>query len=120
MTIFRRRGAVEQSREQLGEVTIYAGDGEGPWGFLDEVEARVRKLSDATSASNVEQGQMGDVEAVQRTTDIIRHAALDALCDRQGRARSANATQTYPVYVIRIKRSRAGRIMPREPRTWVF
>ncbi|GJE92826.1 hypothetical protein PsYK624_089840 [Phanerochaete sordida] len=117
MTTFRYGGVIEQSRDHLGEVKIYTGDGESPIGFLDEIEARVRRLSDATSESNMEQGQMGDAEVVQRTTEIVRQAVFDAIRDR-GRAPSSNATQTYPVYVIGIKRSRAGRIMG-EPKSWV-
>ena len=40
------RGTREQTREQIGTVTLYVGDGETPNSFLDDVETRFRKLRD--------------------------------------------------------------------------
>lgn len=102
-TIFRHRGATEQSREQLGTVTLHIGDGESTTIFLDDVEARLCKP------------QTDCVEATQLVQDVLKPAALDAIHAKEGRGRSMNATQTYPVYVVYIRRSEEGRIISGEP-----
>ncbi|PYH29680.1 uncharacterized protein BO87DRAFT_368460 [Aspergillus neoniger CBS 115656] len=85
-TPFRYRGAREQTREQIGTVTLYVGEGETPKSFLDDVETRFLQ-------------------------DVLKPAALDAIHERKDRERSMRATQTYPVYVVYILRPRSGRSM---------
>ncbi|KAJ3526051.1 hypothetical protein NM688_g8311 [Phlebia brevispora] len=106
-TTFRYSGTTEQSREELGSVTLYVGDGETASRFLDDVEAKARELWDTSSMSR----SAGNVEANQISKDVLVPAALDAIRERVGRAPSMNATQTYPVYVVHIMRSRMGRIL---------
>ena len=84
-TIFCHRRATEQAREQLGTVTLHIGDGEATTAFLDDVETRLCKP------------QTGCVEVTQLVQDVLKPAALDAIHEREGRDRSMNATQTYPV-----------------------
>lgn len=98
-TSFRHRGATEQAREQLGTVTFHVGDGEDADSFLDDVETQICRL------------QTGSVEVSQLVQDILKPAALDAIHEREGRDRYMNATQTYPVFVVYIRRPRAGRIL---------
>ena len=102
-TSFHHRGATEQAREQLGTVTLHIGDGEDATTFLDDVEARICNP------------QTGSVEVTQLVQNVLKPAALDAIHEREGRDRSMNATQTYPVFVVYIRRSRAGRIISGEP-----
>ena len=114
-TTFRHHDACEQGREQLGAVTLHVGDGENASLFLDDVEARTRKLWDDLSSSSQGQPLAGGVEVTQLAQDVLRPAALDAIREREGREPSVNATQTYPVYVIYVNRSKPGRILPSEP-----
>lgn len=111
-TTFHRYGATEQARQQIGTVTLYAGDGETPCGFLDDVETRVRKLWNESQSSGPASMETGNVNPIQLVHDILRQAGHDAIRQREGRQRSMNATQTYPVYVVSIRRSRLGRIVP--------
>jgi hypothetical protein len=113
-TTFRHRGAREQAREQIGTVTLHVGDGETVDRFLDDVETRIHKLRKGSLSSSSAQLQTGSIEVTQLVDDVLRPAALGAIHEREGRDRSMNATQTYPVFVIYIKRSRAGRIVPAE------
>ena len=97
-TSFRHRGATEQTREQLGTVTLHTGDGECANTFLNDVQARICKPTSS-------------IEVTQLVQDILKPAALDAIHEREGRDRSMNATQTYPVHVVYIRRSREGNIL---------
>ena len=108
-TTFHHRGATEQAREQIGTVTIHAGDGETPNSFLDDVETRIRKLRNESRSSNPAQLQTGGVEIYRLVQDIIQPATLGAINDREKRDRSMHATQTYPVFIVYIKRPSAGR-----------
>ncbi|KAJ5895556.1 hypothetical protein N7495_007247 [Penicillium taxi] len=108
---FHRGGAKEQAREQIGVVTLHIGDGEDTNSFLDDVETRIHKLQNDSLGSSQPQLQIGCVEVTQLVQDVIRSAALDAIHVREGRDRSINAMQTYPVSLVHISRSRAGRIM---------
>ncbi|KAL4913558.1 hypothetical protein BDW62DRAFT_159812 [Aspergillus aurantiobrunneus] len=110
-TTFHHGGATEQTREQIGTVTLHVGDGDTANSFLDDVEARIRKRRDGSPAQ-----QPGSVELSRLVQDVLRPAALDAIHEREGRDRSVNATQAYPVYVVHVKRSRAGGILT-EPRS---
>jgi hypothetical protein len=108
---FRRPGAREQAREQIGTVTVYAGDGETATNLLDDVEIRARKLWNDSLSSSPALVQMTSGETTHLVQNILKLAALDAIRVREGRPRSLNATQTHPVFVVRITRSRAGRIL---------
>ncbi|KAK2799906.1 hypothetical protein FQN50_008299 [Emmonsiellopsis sp. PD_5] len=112
---FRLHGTTEQTRELIGEVTLYAGDGESTTNFLDDVEARVHKLwGDSQILSEPESADV--IHRLEKV--VLRPAGLDAIRAREGREPSMNATQTYPVFIIRINRSRsskAGRILNDKP-----
>lgn len=110
-TTFRHGGAIEQAREQIGMVTLHVGDGETANGFLNDVETRIRKLRNDSLSSSPAQLQIGSFEVTQLVQDVLQPAALDVIHEREGRERSMHATQTYPVFVVRIIRSRAGRIL---------
>jgi hypothetical protein len=111
-TTFRHGGATEQVREQIGAVTLHIGDGETANSFLDDVETRICKLqSDSLSFSPAQLQTGGSVEVTQLVQDVLQPAALDAIHEREKRDRSMHATQTYPVFVVYIKRSRAGGIL---------
>lgn len=120
-TTFCRGGATEQAREQIGAVTLHVGDGEHVNDFLDDVETRIRSklrtnpLSSSSSPAQQLQTDIDSVEVTRLVQDVLRPAALAAIHEREGRGRSMNATQTYPVFVVYIKRSRAGRIISTEP-----
>jgi hypothetical protein len=107
-TTFRHGGATEQVREQIGAVTLHVGDGETADSFLDDVETRIRKLRNDSLSSSPAQLQTGSVEVTQLVQDVLQPAALDAIHEREKRDRSMHATQTYPVFVVYIIRSRAG------------
>ena len=111
MTTFRHGGAKEQTREQIGTVTLYVGDGETTDTFLDDIETRIRKLWDDSLGLNPAQLQTGSVEVTRLVQDVLKPAALDAIHDREGQDRSMNATQTYPVFVVHIARSKTGGIL---------
>jgi hypothetical protein len=116
-TTFRHGGAKEQVREQIGAVTLHIGDGETADSFLDDVETRIRKLQNDSLSSSPAQLQTGSVEVTQLVQDVLQPAALDAIHEREKRDRSMHATQTYPVFVVYIIRSRAGRILT-EPKSF--
>ncbi|PYH71437.1 uncharacterized protein BO88DRAFT_485954 [Aspergillus vadensis CBS 113365] len=103
-TPFRYRGSREQTREQIGTVTLHVGDGETPNSFLDDVETRFRKLRD-------KELQRSSIEVTQLVQDVLKPAALEAIHGRKDRECSMHATQTYPVYVVYILRPRSGRSM---------
>ncbi|KAK2752757.1 hypothetical protein FQN55_005889 [Onygenales sp. PD_40] len=105
---FRHRGTKEQTRELIGEVTIYVGDGETTFGFVNDVKTRARKLWDRSQILL----QPESVDVIHRLEkEVLRPAGLDTIREREGRNRSPNETQTYSVFIIRINRSRAGRIL---------
>ena len=106
-TSFHHRGATEQAREQLGTVTLHIGDGEDATTFLDDVEARICNP------------QTGSVEVTQLVQDILQPAVSDVIHKREGQCSSMSSTETYPVFVIYIKRPRAGKIMG-EPTSIVY
>lgn len=107
-TTFRYGGATEQTREQIGAVQLHVGDGETTSRFLDDVERETRKLW--SDYLNSEQGPKGTIDVLGLARDVLKPAALEAIREREGREASMNATQTYPVSVLRINRSRPGRI----------
>lgn len=107
---FSRRGFKEQAREQIGTVTCYIGDGETRSNFLHDVENRVRKLWNDFVSSNDKQMQAINIEVDYVVQNMLQPAVLDAMHERHGRDRSMNATQTYPVHILRIMRSREGSV----------
>lgn len=110
-TAFYHYGATEQTRERIGTVTLHVGDGETADSFLDDVETRVRKLQNDSSSSSPAQEQMGTTGVIHLVEDVLKPAATDAIHERETRERCMNATQAYPVYILFIKRSRAGKIL---------
>ncbi|OJJ30560.1 hypothetical protein ASPWEDRAFT_46169 [Aspergillus wentii DTO 134E9] len=57
---------------------------------------------------------MCSADVTRLVHDVLQPAALDAIHEREGRDRSMNATQTYPVFIVYIKRSRAGGLLTAE------
>ncbi|KAJ6189000.1 hypothetical protein N7519_003908 [Penicillium mononematosum] len=110
-TTFRHCGATEQAREHIGAVTLHVGDGETADSFLDDVQARIRKLRDDSLSSSPAQLHTGSVEVTQLVQDVLQPVALDAIREREERGHSMQATQTYPVFVVYIIRSRARMIL---------
>ncbi|WEW56662.1 hypothetical protein PRK78_002110 [Emydomyces testavorans] len=95
-TTFRYGGAVEQSREELGEVTLYAGHDDADetvYNFLDDISARMR--SQYSSGMTL----------AQLVQDIFRPVALNAIHKRKGRERLMSPTETFPVYLVYVMRS---------------
>lgn len=109
-TAFRYNGAAEQTREQIGTVTLHVGDGETANSFLDDVEARIRKLIRKLRGGPHDRGQeqAGTAGVTQLVQDVLKPAAMDAIHDRKTRERSMNATQAYLIFIIFIRRSRVG------------
>ena len=104
---FHYYGSKEQAREQIGTATVHTGDGETAWEFLDDVETRIHELqNDLTPAAPA-----GSVEVTQLVQDILQPAVSDVIHKREGQYPSMSSTETYPVFVIYIKRPRAGKIM---------
>lgn len=114
-TTFQYSGAREQAREQIGTVTLHVGDGETADSFLKDTETRIRKLRNDSLSSSQAQLQTSCDEVTRRVQDVLKPAALEAIHDREGRGRPMNATQTYPVFVVYITRSRAGGMIVNEP-----
>ncbi|KAE8411346.1 hypothetical protein BDV36DRAFT_288821 [Aspergillus pseudocaelatus] len=106
LLVIGRFGTTIHSRR----VTLHVGDGETANSFLDDVETRICKLRNDSLSSNPAQLQIGSAEVTQLVQDVIQPAALDAIHEREGRDRSMHATQTYPVFVVYITRSRTGMI----------
>ena len=102
---FSHGGATERSREQIGNITLHVGDGETVITFLQDVEAKASKMWDGVPNKPSEQPALHTVQ------DVLRSAGLEAINDRDGRPRSMNATQIYPVFVVRISRTRPGPIV---------
>lgn len=115
-TTFHCNGATEQGREQIGTVTLHVGDGETADSFLDDVETRIHKLRGDPSGSSPAQQQTGTVNVNQLVQDVLQPAAMDAIHERETRERSTTATQEYPVFIIYIRRPKAGTILG-EPRS---
>ncbi|KAJ6013662.1 hypothetical protein N7540_008253 [Penicillium herquei] len=109
-TTFNCYKAKEQPelREQIGTVTLHVG--ESAFGFLYDVNARIDKRQ--KESLGLSQEEQGYAEVTQLVQTVLKPAALEAILERKGRERSMNATQTYPVYIVYIKRSRPGGLMP--------
>ncbi|KKZ66321.1 hypothetical protein EMCG_07922 [[Emmonsia] crescens] len=67
-TTFRRGGATEQAREQIGMVTLHIGDGETTTSFLNDIETRACKLWNDSLSSRPTQS----VEVTQLVQDVQR------------------------------------------------
>ncbi|PGH05710.1 hypothetical protein AJ79_06726 [Helicocarpus griseus UAMH5409] len=116
VSTFRDGGAREQAREQIATVTLHVGDGDGTFEFVEDVESRARKLwwNDSLSSSPA-QVQSGGLEVNQLVQTILKPAALATVHEREGRAASMNATETYPVFIVYIRRPRPGKTQTNEP-----
>ncbi|KAG5296894.1 hypothetical protein I7I48_05857 [Histoplasma ohiense] len=110
-TTFHHGGATEQARQQIGVVTLHIGDGEAITSFLNDIEARACKLWN----SSLSLSSTWSVEMIQLVQNILQSAVLDVIHEKEGRDRSMNAIQMYPVFVVHIAHSRAGRILMAEP-----
>ncbi|KAJ5728965.1 uncharacterized protein N7483_003473 [Penicillium malachiteum] len=116
-TKFNHYGAKEQPklREQIGTATLYVGDGESEFSFLDDLKTRIHKRQ--KDSLSLKQEEQGYAEVAQMVQTVLKPAALDAIREREGRGRSMNATQTYPVYIVYVKRSKPGGIIPTDFRS---
>ncbi|KAM3500129.1 hypothetical protein MY11210_009549 [Beauveria gryllotalpidicola] len=101
-TAFHHSGATEQAREQIGTVTLHVGDGETANNFLDDVEARIRKLRDDSSGSSLAQQQTGTVSVTQLVQDVLKPAARNVIHERETLERSTNATQNQPAFLLEV------------------
>lgn len=101
-TPFHHRGAKERSREQISTVKLHVGSFEAAHNFLADVKTRVSKL---------QTGKDRRVEVTQLVREILCPAALEAIHEREGQDNSINARQTYPVYLVYIRRSWARRAL---------
>ena len=112
-TTFCNGGAREHAREQIGTVTLHIGDGETVRNFLNDAEMRIRKLWKDLQSSNLAQTQTGNALGVTQLVaqDVLRPAALDAIHEKDRRTCSTNATETYPVFLVYVRRPRPGRIL---------
>lgn len=115
-TTLRCHGAVEQSREEIGTVTLRPD--EWALGFLDrDVRARAKKILDSSSIfTAAKQEQTSSVSVPQLVEEVLKPAALDAIHALEGRTLPANATDTYHAYIIYVNRSKPGEIVG-EPRS---
>ncbi|TFY51934.1 hypothetical protein EVJ58_g10297 [Rhodofomes roseus] len=102
---FRRNGAREQWREQIGTVTLPVHTSE-TMDFVADVYDRMRKLrADNEQAQSTDmRGADLDLDVARLVDEVLRPAALGAIRDREGHAGSKEATETYPVYVVYVKR----------------
>ena len=107
-TTFRYGGAKETSREQLGNVFLHVGDGETVSVFLDEVSKRVTKILSELQSEKAAAGDKGTAPAT--THEALRSATQACMDERTRRQPPKNAAQEYPVFLVRIERSRAGRL----------
>ncbi|KAK2759115.1 hypothetical protein FQN54_003214 [Arachnomyces sp. PD_36] len=78
-TTFRRYGATEQSRQQIGDITLHEQDLEALDTFVDDVEARARQLwKGSLKAADVQEGEM---EATRLVQDVLRQRIELVLSD---------------------------------------
>lgn len=56
-------------------------------------------------------GMEEQFDKVGMLEQALRSAALACIHGREGREQSVNATQTYPVFLVRIARSAPGRLV---------
>ncbi|KAM3516594.1 hypothetical protein NHJ13051_009763 [Beauveria bassiana] len=96
-TAFNHSGATEQTREQIGTVTLHVGDGETANSFLDDVETRIRKLRENSSGSSPAQQQtetriellLGDYRVVNKALQDLGAESLAVInCKIKGAASS--------------------------------
>jgi hypothetical protein len=107
---FRYGGAKEQSREQLGAVSLQVGGGETLRTILDNVILRVEKdlsLRDQTSNGGY---------SVDAVSQALRSAALSVAHERTEQESTATSAQSYPIFLVQIDRAKPGKIIG-EPRS---
>lgn len=103
-------GVKEQSREQLGAVTLQVSGGETPDTILDNVVLRVEKdLSLRDQASDRE-------HSAHAVSQALRSAALSVIHERTEQEATATSAQSYSIFLIQIDRPKPGKIIG-EPRS---
>lgn len=118
---FRQHGAEEVTRRRLAEWIIYKGEGESEVEVMEAVGAAAHKVwelqsqRDGTDAQHPTVGgsrsatttSTDSVEACQRVLEV---AVRSESARRDGRPSSDQATQTVPVYLVWVVRTRPGRL----------
>ncbi|KAJ5717136.1 hypothetical protein N7488_002782 [Penicillium malachiteum] len=119
-TTFRHYETKEQPklREQIGTVTLYVGDGESIFSFLDDVKTRIQKRQG--DSLRLGQEEQGYAEITQLVESVLKPAALESISEREGRERSMNATQMYPVYIVYVEREKPDGILPTDFRSYSY
>ncbi|KAI0729111.1 hypothetical protein C8Q72DRAFT_778597 [Fomitopsis betulina] len=110
-TTFRRGGATELRREQIG--TLLVGPEEtvtlvGP--FRKELKPEVHKLWSDTFGRKPQM----ELDVARLVEDVLRPAMLDFIHHRERRADLVDA-ESLPVYIVYVNRSKLGPIFPRDP-----
>lgn len=105
---FSYGGSTERSREQLDPILLHVGDGETKGRFLDDVGGRATELLMRKSEKSTPDGDGGTVPTVDY---ILRSAVVDCSEKRKDRPPPQGATQTYPIYIVHIERSRPGKLI---------
>lgn len=106
---FRYNGAEERSREQLGTITLYKGDGESADEVLADVQSiALKALAGLRERGQDESGRGADVDACER---CLGQAIREVIAKRADRPPSDKATQTLPICLVRVVRSRPGPIV---------
>ena len=104
--------AKERTREHMGTVTLdNAGGSDTPYQFMDDLQARVKQLRDKAFESEGSEYGAEDVDFV--VEEVLRPGAIGALRAREGRTPVANASSSYPLYLVYIDRPAPGDIMQR-------
>ena len=122
-TTFRRGGATELRREQIG--TLLVGPEEtvtlvGP--FRKELKPEVHKLWSDTFGRKPQMERPSrktltradTVDVARLVEDVLRPAMLDFIHHRERRADLVDA-ESLPVYIVYVNRSKLGPIFPRDP-----
>lgn len=110
----------EVSREYLGPVTFYAGDGEDWVTFLDEISRRV--ITHLNKHSQLASKEDAGLLNVQLTDQAFRSVVRELLAQKKDRDPPRNAAQEYPIFVIQVDRPEPGFIkslnLTSFPRVW--
>lgn len=121
-THFRQGGAVEQARERIGTLRIFAGELVEVEVFRDELKPKVRKLWSGTFGKEPRLDpqeakaftQADTVDVARLVEDVLRPAMLEIIHEREGREDLVDVG-TLPVYIVHVNRSRLGLIFGTEP-----
>lgn len=104
---FSYGGSTERSREQLDPILLHVGDGESKGRFLDDVGRRATELLTKTEKFTLD----GDGSTAPPVYSTLRSAVVECSEKRKDRPPPQGATQTYPVYIVQIERSRPGKLI---------